>query len=180
MTTHTRKIGRNAQIAAKTVYIASMETDWQSLSNTSVATIDAVTTVAVTDIINLSGDSSRREAIVGSGTNLIVRLKYDAANTSTGVDPIIQVLGIDHSLDNNGTPAGKYHWLLNGSESKTATLALDETNDINDSVWKYTDVTRDTTFDLQGSAQFIIFIKIAFDAGTADKENNSLIEYKIV
>lgn len=164
MSEQTRKLSRDRQIAGKSVFITSIESTWTAVPNTVVTS--AVTTVAVSTYVTAT--SARRHCEISAGTSAMFRLKY-YANVTAVTEPVIRVLGIDKDLN--------YGWLQNGAASITSELPVDAT-DVSDGTYKYTTVTKDTIFDLQGYSQFIPFVTtaMAVGSGTAGVE----LQYKIV
>lgn len=105
-------------------------------------------------------------AACGLGTQVLVRLKYDAG-ISAPTSPVVQLFG----RDSQGCPQR----LVDGSGTHEQTLTIDTTNDVTDGTCKY---TAPKTINIHGNIELLAAIKTAFNAtGTL---TNSAIQVRVI
>jgi hypothetical protein len=106
-------------------------------------------------------------AACGLGTQVLVRLKYDAGVSGSITSPVVQVFGRDS--------AGCPQRLVDGSGTHEQTLTVDGTNDVTDGTYKY---TVPKTINIHGNLELLAAIKTAFAAtGTL---TNSTIQVRVI
>lgn len=157
------------------VYPASIKTGWQTVIDAGGmddADADPITDPA-TDI-----DGTDHHDLTGfEGTTLKVRMAYDDGVSGTITSPIIQVFG--RYEDPDGSNAGDWMELENGSGDIEVTLTVDTTNDASDGTLNFTRVRANThSFDVQGCARIRIGVNTAFAAtGTV---TTAYLEAKVI
>lgn len=103
----------------------------------------------------------------GLGTQVLVRLKYDAGVSGTITSPVVQVFGRDS--------AQCPQRLVDGSGNHEQTVTVDATNDVTDGTYKYTAAK---TVNIHGNLELLAAIKTAFNAtGTL---SNSTVQVRVI
>lgn len=139
-------------------------TDWIDVCTAPEAADNSGSTV--TSPGSISRTDQRWMAVCALGTQLLVRLKYDAAVTSP-TSPAVQLFGKDSQ--------GSILPLVDGSGTHAQTLTIDLTNDVTDGTYKYTTAK---TLNIAGCKDVLAAIKTAF-AGTGTV-NNSAIQVRVI
>lgn len=145
----------------------SIGSDWQAV-NTAPTTTDNSTNTVVNP-----GGITRAEItklhVGGYGTTAQVRLRYDNSPTPT-VSPVVQCFGQDG--------AGNWQRLVNINGTHEVTLTIDETNNVNNGTYGWTDAEATfAEFDLKGCQFLLVAVKTAFAATTT---TNGRIEARIL
>lgn len=139
-------------------------TDWIDVCTAPEAADNSGSTV--TSPGSISRTDQRWMAVCALGTQLLVRLKYDAAVTSP-TSPAVQLFGKDSQ--------GSILPLVDGSGTHAQALTIDLTNDVTDGTYKYTTAK---TLNIAGCKDVLAAIKTAF-AGTGTV-NNSAIQVRVI
>lgn len=106
-------------------------------------------------------------AACGLGTQVLVRLKYNAGISGSITSPVVQLFGRDS--------AGCPQRLVDGSGTHEQTVTVDTTNDVTDGTYKYTAAK---TINIHGNLELLAAIKTAFNAtGTL---NDSAIQVRVI
>ena len=111
----------------------------------------------------------------GVGTTLLIRMAYDAATTSAGTLPVVQIFGRRDSDDS-------WQRLLNkaATPAYNVTPVTATTTDVNDGTLKYTANDQLThAFDLQGCNEILAGVKTAY-AGSDGAEALAVLQGKII
>ena len=103
----------------------------------------------------------------GLGTQVLVRLKYDAGVSGSITSPVVQLFG----RDSQSCPQR----LVDASGTHEQTLTVDATNDVTDGTFKYT-VAK--IINIHGNIDLLAAVKTAFNAtGTL---TNSAIQVRVI
>ncbi|TXH58991.1 MAG: hypothetical protein E6Q97_00850 [Desulfurellales bacterium] len=144
------------------------QSNWQTLiAAGEVATLDAAT---LTNPDTQIASTRAPIKLLGGGTNLLVRLKYDVGFALT-TNPVIKVFG------RTGTDG----WmpLVNQAALTLTTLVIDTTNDTSDGTFKYTTVYVSLqAMDLLGCQEIVGGVTTALSGvGTT---SNAVVQFKVI
>ncbi len=109
----------------------------------------------------------------GRGSTLLLRMKYDDG-LATITDPVVRVFGRHSSADTGWMPLPN----SNSTPAITTTISTAAT-DTEDGTNKWTDVTVDETFALQGCDEVLVGVQTALAASTGDATLSTL-EAKVI
>lgn len=162
---HTKRslIAKNAP-PIEAVVSCGVVSDWIDICIAPEATDNSGSTVVNPGSISRSDQNWK--ALCAFGSQLLVRLKYDASVTLP-TSPVVQLFGKDS--------AGIVSPLVDGSGTHPQTLTIDLTNDVTDGSYKYTSAK---AMNIAGCKDVLAAIKTAF-AGTGTV-NNSAIQVRVI
>jgi hypothetical protein len=168
MTLATARTWSGGRTGGAEVVPISGQSNWQILiAAGEIATIDAA---ALTNPDSQIAATREPIKLLGGGTNLLVRLKYDAGFALT-TSPVIKVFG------RTGTDA----WMPLISQAGIAlvTLVIDTTNDTSDGTYKYTTFYVSLqAMDLLGCQEIVAGVTTAL-AGVGTT-SNAVAQFKVI
>lgn len=153
------KIDRNAPDVEPVVPV-SIISDWVDVCDAPETADNSGSTV-----VNPGGITRSAQKLLqnrGVGTSVQVRLKYDVG-ASTLTNPVVQVFG----FDGNGVPTK----LRDKDGNHELTLTLDATNDVRDSLFKY---SVPVEVDMDGCSSILVAVKTAFAASSGTVSNSTI------